>query len=94
MAEKITTVEFPVPLKSSGGIIRQQEISFDVFKLDGHYRLRPCLTEDERRVANLPEQLDFTIENGKPVSKRGHKDGNFHVIQDAVNLLQKELQLV
>jgi hypothetical protein len=43
---------------------------------------------------NLPESLNFVLERGKPVSLRGIMDGNFHVIQDAVKLLQKENQLV
>ncbi len=94
MSQKITTVTVKVPYKSSGGIIHQHDVSFDVFKLDGHYSLQPCLSPDELRVANLPRELNFTINNGKPVSLRGKMDGNFHVIQDAVALLQKEQQLV
>jgi hypothetical protein len=94
MNQKITTVTVQVPYKSSGGVIHQRDVSFDFFKLDGHFSLKPCLSTDERRVANLPEELNFTMENGKPVSLRGKMDGNFHVIQDAVKLLEKEQQLV
>jgi hypothetical protein len=93
MAEKITTLVIKVPLKSSGGIIHQREVSFDVFRQEGHYSLVPLLSLDERRIANLPETLNFTVENGKPVSLRGTMDGNFHVIQDAFNALQSEQQL-
>ena len=90
MKEKITSVTLLVPLKSSGGIIHQREVSFDVLKQEGHYTLKPCLSLEERRVANLPEELNFIMENDKPVSLRGKMDGNFHVIQDAVALLKKE----
>ncbi len=93
MSEKITNIAVNVPLKSSGGVIMQREVQFDLFQADGHYSLRPCLSEDERRIANLPEELNFRFENGKPVSLRGKLDGNFHVIQDAVKLLQKDFQL-
>ncbi|HEV7332791.1 MAG TPA: hypothetical protein VGN63_17260 [Flavisolibacter sp.] len=92
MSRKLTTVEIEVPYKRSGGIISQQTVAFDVFQVDGHYQLKPCLSIDERRVANLPETLNFTIEDGKPVSLRGKMDGNFHVIEDAVRLLQKREQ--
>jgi hypothetical protein len=44
-------------------------------------------------VANLPEELNFVIENGKPVSLRGKMDGNFHVIQDAVAVLREQSQI-
>jgi hypothetical protein len=93
MSEKITTVNVHVPVKSSGGVIHQRQVAFDVLKEESHFSLIPCLSEDERRVANLPESLNFKMENGKPVSLRGKMDGNFHVIQDAVGLLQKEQQL-
>lgn len=93
MSGKIKNIAIQVPLKSSGGIIHQREVEFEVYKLDGHYSLRPCLSPDERRVMNLPEELNFVMEDGKPKSLRGIMDGNFHVIQDAVKLLEEEQQL-
>jgi hypothetical protein len=94
MSEKIKTITVQVPLKSSGGIIHQRDVAFEVIKEDGHYSLKPCLPVEERRVLNLPEFLNFTLEDGKPVSMRGSIDGNFHVIQDAVKKLQEEQDLV
>lgn len=91
---KLTTVEIEVPYKRSGGIIHQQTVAFDVYQVDGHYQLKPLLSIDERRVANLPETLNFTMEEGKPVSLRGKMDGNFHVIEEATRLLQKNGQLL
>ncbi|MDQ3278640.1 MAG: hypothetical protein M3Q06_09955 [Bacteroidota bacterium] len=93
MNKKVTTIEIAVPYKRAGGIIHQQNVSFDVFQLDGHYQLKPLLSQDELRVANLPEELNFKMEDGKPVSLRGKLDGNFHVIQDAVQLLRNQQQL-
>ena len=91
---KITTLTLPIPYKSSGGVVHQHPVSFDVYKVDGHYSLHPCLSVDERQRANLPEELQFVIENGRPVSLRGKMDGNFHVIQDAVAMLKEQDQLV
>ena len=93
MSEKIRNITVKVPQKSSGGIIHQRDVNFDVYKVDGHYSLRPCLEVDERRVMNLPEELNFILKEGKPESLRGILDGNFHVIQDAVKILQEEQQL-
>ncbi|MBB1285798.1 hypothetical protein HRH25_15550 [Flavisolibacter sp. BT320] len=90
MSTKLATIEIDIPYKRSGGIIHQQAVAFDLFQLDGHYQLKPCLNMDERRVANLPESLEFKMEEGKPVSLRGKMDGNFHVIQDVVAKLQKK----
>jgi hypothetical protein len=94
MSNKITTLTIQVPYKGSGGVIHQNPVSFDVYKIDGHFSLRPCLSQPERQRANLPEELNFVIENGKPVSLRGKVDGNFHVIQDAVVVLKEQNQLV
>ena len=91
--EKRAEVRVNVPYRGAGNIIRQKEVSFEVF-LDGvQYTLVPVLSEAERRVANLPERLEFNMIEGKPVSSRGPKDGNFHVIQDAVDRLS-EMQLL
>ena len=93
MSHKITTLTIQIPLKSSGGVIHQHHVSFDVYNEDSHFSLRPCLSEAERQRANLPEELNFVIHNGKPQSLRGKMDGNFHVIQDAVALLKEQNQL-
>lgn len=93
MNQKITTITVQVPLKSAGGVIMQRDIQFDLFRAADHYTLKPCLTDDELRVANLPGELNFRLENGKPVSLRGKLDGNFHVIQDALDALGEEHQL-
>lgn len=94
MSHKITTVTIPIPYKGAGNVIHQQAVSFDVYQIDSHYRLKPCLNADELRLANLPEELNFVIEGGKPVSLRGKRDGNLHVIQDAVVMLQETYPLV
>lgn len=93
MSRKIKNITIQVPLKSSGGIIHQRDVDFEVYELDSHYNLTPCLSADERRVLNLPEELNFVMEDGKPKSLRGIMDGNFHVIQDAVKLLKEEREL-
>lgn len=90
MSQKITNISLSVPAKSSGGVIRQNKVSFDVYKIDGHYSLRPCLDTPQRQLMNLPEELNFEFHNGRPVSLRGKLDGNFHVIEDAVAVLEKE----
>lgn len=88
--EKLIQVNVSVPYKGPGNIIRQKPVDFDLYKVEGHYSLIPQLTNDERRIANLPESLDFNLDNGKPVPLRKN-DGNFHVIEDAVQKL-KELE--
>jgi hypothetical protein len=65
-------------------------VDFDLYKGESHYSLIPQLTNDERRIANLPESLDFNLVDGRPISLRKN-DGNFHVIEDAVRKL-KELE--
>jgi hypothetical protein len=91
MNKKLASVTIDVPYKSSGGVIRQNPVEFEVFESGDHYSLKPCLDEAGRQLANLPEELLFVLEDGKPVSLRGIKDGNFHVIRDAVAALDGQL---
>lgn len=94
MSQRITLLTIEVPYKSAGGIIMQKPVEFELYREEEYYTLVPQLTEDERRVANLPEELKFVMSNGKPVSLRGKLDGNFHVIQDAVTQLQGQHELI
>lgn len=89
MSKQIATVSVEVPYKSSGGVIHQHAVEFDLYRVDGYFSLKPRLDTRERQVANLPEELRFVFEDGKPVSLRGKTDGNFHIISDAVKTLQK-----
>jgi hypothetical protein len=90
MKKKIANITVTIPYKRAGNIITQEPVSFDVYKDIDQYALVPCLSEDEVRVANLPAELRFIVVNGKPVSLRGKRDGNFHVILDAVKSLQAQ----
>ena len=89
---KLTSLHISVPYKGPGNTIHQQIVNFDVIKHESFYSLVPCLTENERRLANLPEELQFRVQEGQPESLRGAMDGNFHVIQDAFRKM-KELHL-
>lgn len=90
MSQKITSVNISIPYKGPGNIIRQNPVSFDVYFDNDLYKAVPLLNENERRIANLPQELLFVFENGRPVSRRGNFDGNFHAIQDIVKELQKK----
>jgi hypothetical protein len=89
MKKKIANLTLSIPQKRAGNVICQEKVTFDVFQADGHYTLVPHLTEDERRKNNLPHELNFMVEDGKPVSLRGNMDGNFHVISDAFQQMQE-----
>ena len=93
MTNKIASVNIFVPFKGPGNIIRQNSVAFDVYSEDGQYKAIPALNEDERRIANLPHELHFHLQNGKVVSGRGDFDGNFHAIEDIVRELQKQKML-
>jgi hypothetical protein len=88
--EKLTEVQVDVPYKGAGNVIRQREVFFEVFHQGFQYDLVPILNEAERRIANLPESLKFHMVDGKPISSRGQKDGNYHVIQAAVHKLYEQ----
>ena len=90
MSNRIANVNIPVPYKGPGNVIRQNNVSFEVYSEEDSYRAVPVLNTDERRIANLPEALWFQCKNGKPVSLRGNIDGNFHAIQDIFRELQKQ----
>lgn len=80
---KLASLTVTVPYRSSGNVIRQHQIPFEVYREEALYKAVPLLSEPERRTANLPEELVFFVENGKLRSPR-KIDGNFHVIEDIV----------
>ena len=87
--EKITSLTVKVPYHGSGNVIREREVSFDIFKQDGSYSAVPDLDLSERRLANLPPELSFEYKEGRHISKRGNMDGNLHVIQNIVAALKE-----
>jgi len=90
MYQKIASINIYVPYRGPGNAIRQNEVLFDVYSEDKNFRAVPVLDEDQRRIANLPQELLFIYEHGKPMSGRGARDGNFHAIQDIVLELQRQ----
>jgi hypothetical protein len=90
MSNKIANVKISVPYKGPGNTIRQNPVAFDVYSEKDQYKAVPVLNTDERRIANLPEELLFKCEDGKPISLRGNFDGNYHAIQSIVHELQKQ----
>lgn len=94
MKKKLTTLSLLVPYKRAGNVISQRPVDFDVYAEDERYEIVPLLDGNELAIANLPVALAFEMENGKPISLRGNKDGNFHVIQAAVSCLKEQGLLV
>ena len=90
MSSKIANVNISVPYKGPGNIIIQKPVSFDVYSECDYYKAVVLLNEDERRIANLPPELCFFFENGRPISQRGSVDGNAHAIEDIVKELQTQ----
>jgi hypothetical protein len=94
MKQKIANLTIAIPYKRAGNVIIQEPVNFDLYREENLYSLIPCLSEDEIRIANLPPQLQFEMKDGEPVSLRGKRDGNLHVIQDAVKQLQEHKQVL
>jgi hypothetical protein len=79
--EKIASFKIEVPYRSTGNIIMNKNIDFDIFKDTTQYKAVPLCDLDERRLASLPPELLFEIREGKPQSNRGMKDGNIDLIR-------------
>jgi len=90
MSRKIASINISVPYKGPGNIIRENPVSFEVYSEENYFKAVPLLNEEGRRIANLPQELLFNYENGRPVSLRGNFDGNFHAIEDIARELQKQ----
>ena len=90
MQQKIANITIEIPYKKAGNVIYQEPVNFDVYQDDNHYKLIPCLSDEDIRIANLPKELAFVLSDGDPVSLRGNRDGNFHVIEDAVKALKEQ----
>lgn len=90
MSDKIANVRISISYRGPGNTIRQNPVPFDVYSEADYYRAVPLLNENERRIANLPHELFFNFENGRPVSRRGKFDGNFHAIEAIARELQKQ----
>ena len=87
-----TRVTVEVPYKRAGNVINNKLVDFEVEEKNGVYKAIPKLSADELRVANLPPELIYTIQNGKGVTDRGIKEGNQHVVDSIILLLKESAQ--
>lgn len=86
--EKIASYTIEVPYRSTGNIISNKNIDFDIYKDGMQYKAMPLCSLDERRIANLPPELIFEIKQGKPESIRGIKEGNLELIKKIAGQLK------
>jgi len=93
MNTRISTVTITIPYHGSGNVIRQQPVQMDVYREGDLFKAIPLLDEAERRIANLPPQLEFEYHEKKLNSMRGNRDGNLHVLRSIVEALEKETVL-
>lgn len=89
---KLDAVRIAVPLRGPGNTIRQREVEFDVYRVEGHYEAVPVCSVQERVLANIPPQLSFEYCDGRPRSLRAN-DGNMHVINGLVQELERRSRL-
>jgi hypothetical protein len=79
---KVTSLSIQVPFRGTGNTIRQTPVQFDIYQQGLTFKAIPELDEDQRRIGNIPEELVFSVENGKPFSEKGVREGNQHLIED------------
>ncbi len=87
------TIEVPVPYKGPGNAIIQKNVLFDLYRENEIWSLVPRLSENERRIANLPEALRFYLRGDRAEPERGSREGNLHVIEDALARLREKGQM-
>ncbi len=85
---KITSVTLKVSYKGAGNVVRQQDVSFDIYQEGETYKAVPTLSEAERRIANLPPELRFQYQEGKTSSSRGAQEGNLNLLLDITEALK------
>jgi hypothetical protein len=88
--EKIASFTVEVPYRSTGNIVTNKNIDFDIFKDGAQYTAAPKCDLEERRIASLPPELTFQINNGKPQSNRGAKEGNVELINRIADQLKEQ----
>ena len=85
----LTNITISIPFKSAGNNIVQKSVEFEVYSENEIYTIKPLLSKDDLRLANLPGELKFIYNNGNVESLRGIKDGNLHVMQDVYTALSE-----
>ena len=90
----IASVNVSIPYRSTGNTILQKEVVMDILRgRDNDYIAVPNITLQERRLANVPDELHFEMKEGKGYSKRGLKEGNSDLINDIIIQLKEQNKL-
>ncbi len=88
--EFLGKVMVKVSFRSAGNAISNKDVAFEVWKNGLSYKAVADLDIDQRRLASIPPEFDFEINDGKIITAKGNKDGNLQVIKDIIEALKDE----
>ena len=84
---KTLGVTIPVAFHSAGNVILNKWVGFRVFIDDRSFVAVPLISNDQRRLANLPEKMLFHCHGTTIISSRGVWERNMDVLKDIVHEL-------
>lgn len=80
----IVSVPFPKP----GNVVNNKMVVFRILQEDQQYTATPFLSQEERLLTNLPQEMLFEFSNQTLTSSRGIDEGNIDVLTDIVQALK------
>jgi len=89
-----THIIIPVPYTGFGNVITNKLVVFRVQQDDQHYIATPFISQEERRLTNLPKEMFFALHNQTLSSSSGSYEGNSDVLADIVRALKEKSFLV
>jgi hypothetical protein len=86
--QSFTHIIISVPFLKPGNVITNKLIVFRIQQEDQQFIATPFISQEERRLTNLPEEMFFEFRNRTLTSNRGSDEGNTDVLTDIVQALK------
>ncbi|HYH15512.1 MAG TPA: hypothetical protein VD794_09835 [Flavisolibacter sp.] len=86
--QNFTHIIVSVPFQRPGNVVTNKMIVFRVQQKKKQYIATPFISQEERRLTNLPQEMFFEFRNQILTSSRGSDEGNTDVLKDIVQALK------
>jgi hypothetical protein len=85
--DKLTNISIPVAFHRPGNVILNKMVLFHIYQ-EGHtYIAAPMISVEQRRLADLPQEMAFECSGTTIMSSRGEVETKMDVLKDILQEL-------
>ena len=90
---KLMGLSIPVAFHTAGNVILNKLVPFQIYRDHHAFIAAPLISNEQRRLANLPGEMAFECVGTTIISNRGVAEKNMDVLQDIIHKVREKFIL-